>query len=165
VGKKRKRVKKTMPMRVLDGKGTVYEVHQHAHKQYTAEGVAEDLGIPVAQVLKAMIVRCSDRRFVLVIVPGDARLSLKKLGAILDDKNVALASERDVQRVTGFQVGAVSVLGFRRDDVSTYVDQRVLELERVVISSGSPDAGLSLSPDDLLRTLDGATIEDFSEGD
>ena len=33
---KKKRVKKTMPMRVLDGEGIVYEVHQHAHKEYTA---------------------------------------------------------------------------------------------------------------------------------
>jgi Cys-tRNA(Pro)/Cys-tRNA(Cys) deacylase len=163
VGKK-KRVKKTMPMRVLDGEGIVYEVHQHAHKQYTAEGVAEDLGIPVAQVVKAMIVRCSDGRFVLMVVPGDARLSLKKVSAILDDKNVALASERDVQRVTGFQVGAVSVLGFRRDDVSPYVDRRVLESERVVISSGSPEAGLSLSSDDLLQALEGSQVEDLSEG-
>ena len=30
---KKKRVKKTMPMRVLDGKGISYQVHQHAHKQ------------------------------------------------------------------------------------------------------------------------------------
>ncbi len=77
---------------------------------------------------------------------------------------MALASERDVQRVTGFQVGAVSVLGFRRDDVSPYVDRRVLESERVVISSGSPEAGLSLSPDDLLQALEGPQVEDLSEG-
>jgi Cys-tRNA(Pro)/Cys-tRNA(Cys) deacylase len=162
---KKKRVKKTMPMRVLDGKGIAYEVHQHAHKQYTAEGVAEDLGVPVAQVVKAMIIRRSDGRFVLVVVPGDVRLSLKKVSAALDDKDVTLASERDVQRVTGFQVGAVSVLGFRRDDVSTYIDQRVLEPEQVIISAGSPEAGLALSPDRLLQALDGAQVGDFSEGE
>ena len=160
---KKKRVKKTMPMRVLEQKGIPYQVHQHAHKQYTAEGVAEDLGIPVAQVLKAMIVRRSDRQFALVVVPGDRRLSLKKVGVTLNDKGVELASERDVQRVTGFQVGAVSVMGFRRDDVLTYVDQTVLELEQVIISSGRPDAGLALSPDGLMRALEGAEVGDFSE--
>lgn len=160
---KKKRVKKTVPMRVLEQKGIPYQVHQHAHKQYTAEGVAEDLGIPVAQVLKAMIVRRSDRQFALVVVPGDRRLSLKKVGVTLNDKGVELASERDVQRVTGFQVGAVSVMGFRRDDVLTYVDQTVLELEQVIISSGRPDAGLALSPDGLMRALEGAEVGDFSE--
>ncbi len=160
---KKKRVKKTVPMRVLEQKGIPYQVHQHAHKQYTAEGVAEDLGIPVAQVLKAMIVRRSDRQFALVVVPGDRRLSLKKVGVTLNDKGVELASERDVQRVTGFQVGAVSVMGFRRDDVLTYVDQTVLEVEQVIISSGRPDAGLALSPDGLMRALEGAEVGDFSE--
>jgi Cys-tRNA(Pro)/Cys-tRNA(Cys) deacylase len=163
MAKEKKSTKKTMPMRVLEEKGIPYEVHQHAHKQYTAEGVAEDLGIPVAQVVKAMIVQRSDRQFVLVVAPGDRRLSLKKVGAVLNDKNVALASERDVQRVTGYQVGAVSVLGFRRQDVSTYVDRRVLEPEQVVISAGRPDAGLALSPAGLMQALERAELGDFCE--
>ncbi len=152
---------KTMPMRALDRKKVSYEVHEHVHKQYTAEGVAEDLDVPVAQVLKAMIVQ-SGRDFSLIVIPGDRRLSLKKAAKALDD-DVELASERDVERVTGFRVGAVSVLGFRRSDVDTYVDQAVLDLERVIISSGRPDAGLALSSQDLLVALDKAVVGDFSE--
>lgn len=160
---KKKSTKKTMPMRVLEQKGVPYELHLHAHKQYTAEGVAEDLGVPVAQVVKAMIVECSDGQFVLVVVPGGLRLSLKKVGAALNDKSVALASERDVQRVTGYQVGAVSVLGFRRADVRAFVDQHVLEPEQVIISAGRPDAGLALAPDGLMQALEGAELGDFCE--
>jgi len=163
MAKKKKRMAKTMPMRALEQKGIPFEVHQHAHKQVTAEGVAEDLGIPVAQVLKAMIVQRSNRQFVLVVVPGDRRLSLKKVGAALDDKNVQLAAERDVQRVTGYQVGAVSVLGFRRADVAACVDQRVLELEQAIISAGNPDAGLALSPTALMQALEAAELGDFCE--
>jgi Cys-tRNA(Pro)/Cys-tRNA(Cys) deacylase len=163
MARKKKSTRKTMPMRVLEQKGIRYELHQHAHKQYTAEGVAEDLGVPVAQVVKAMIVQRSDRQCVLVVIPGDRRLSLKKVGAVLNDKRVTLASERDVQRVTGYQVGAVSVLGFRRADVPTCVDRRLLELERLIISAGRPDAGLALSPDALMRALEGAQVDDFCE--
>jgi Cys-tRNA(Pro)/Cys-tRNA(Cys) deacylase len=163
MAKKKKRMAKTMPMRALEQKGIPFEVHQHAHKQVTAEGVAEDLGIPVAQVLKAMIVQRSDRQFVLVVVPGDRRLSLKKVGAALDDKNVQLAAERDVQRVTGYQVGAVSVLGFRRTDVPAYVDQHVMDLEQAVISAGAPIAALALAPDALMKALEGAVVGDFCE--
>lgn len=150
-------------MRVLEQKGIPYKLHQHAHKQYTAEGVAEDLGVPAAQVIKAMIIQRSDRQFVLMVTPGDRRLSLKKVGAVLNDKNLTLATERDVQRVTGYQVGAVSVLGFRRTDVPAYVDWRVLEPEQVIISAGRPDAGLALSPDALLQALEGAEMGDFCE--
>jgi Cys-tRNA(Pro) deacylase len=160
---KQKRVPKTMPMRVLEERGVPYELHVHAHNQYTATGVAEDLGIPVAQIVKAMILQRSDGGFVLAAVPGDKRLNLKKIGAALGDKGVRMAAERDVQRVTGYQVGAVSVMGFRRDDIPAYVDEHVLESEQIIISSGRPDAGLALSPEDLLRALPGAQVGDFCD--
>ncbi len=158
---KKKATAKTMPMRILDEKGIPYEPREQAHKQFTAEGVAEDLGVPVAWVVKAMILQRSDRSFALVVIPGDRQLSLKKVGAALGDKNVALAQQRDVERVTGYQVGAVSVLGYRRAEIPSYVDQGVLELERTIISSGRPDMGLELDPQDLLRAL-GAQAGDFA---
>jgi Cys-tRNA(Pro)/Cys-tRNA(Cys) deacylase len=126
--------------------------------------VAEDLDVPVAWVVKAMIVRWDKRDFVLVVIPGDKQLSLKKVAEALGEKDVSLASERDVRRVTGFQVGAVSVTGFRREDIPGYVDQGVLELEKALISSGRPDAGLALQPQDLLRAIDGAQVGDFAVG-
>ena len=161
MAKKKKSTTKTMPMRILEEKGVPYEPRQQARKQFTAEGVAEDLDVPVGWVVKAMIVQRSDRQFVLVVIPGDRQLSLKKVGTTLNDKNMALAGERDVQRITGYQVGAVSVLGFRRDDVPSYLDQRVLELERAIISSGRPNMGLEMDPQDLLRAL-GAEVGDFA---
>jgi Cys-tRNA(Pro)/Cys-tRNA(Cys) deacylase len=147
-------------MRILEEKGIPYEPRQQARRQLTAEGVADDLGVPVAWVVKAMIVQRSDRSFALVVIPGDRQLSLKKVGGVLGDKNVVMAQGRDVQRVTGYQVGAVSVLGFRRDDIPSYLDGAVLVLERAIISSGRPDMGLELDPQDLERAL-GAQVGDF----
>ena len=163
MAKRKKSKAKTIPMRLLEEKGISYEPRQQARKQYTAEGVAEDLGVPVAWVVKAMIVQRSDRQFALVVIPGDRQLSLRKVGATLKDKNLVLARERDVQRVTGYQVGAVSVLGFRRPDVPCYLDQRLLDLEQVIISAGRPDVGLALSPADLVRALEDAQLGDFCQ--
>ena len=158
---KKKATAKTLPMRILEEKGIPYEPRQQARKQLTAEGVAGDLGVPVAWVVKAMILQRSDRSFALVVIPGDRLLSLKKVGGVLGDKNVVMAQGRDVQRVTGYQVGAVSVLGFRRDDIPSYLDGAVLDLERAIISSGRPDMGLELDPQDLERAL-GAQVGDFA---
>lgn len=155
MAKKKKGSATTMPMRALDEKGIAYEPRHQARKQLTAEGVAEDLGVPVAWVVKAMIVQRSDRSFALFVIPGDRQLSLKKASVALGDKNVAMAQARDVQRVTGQQVGAVSVLGYRRDDIPSYLDEGVLALERAIISSGRPDMGLEMDPQDLPRALDG----------
>jgi Cys-tRNA(Pro)/Cys-tRNA(Cys) deacylase len=153
---------KTIVMRALEAKGIPYEYHKHARKQYTAEGVAEDLNVPLSWVVKAMIVERSNGEFAVVAVSGDKQLSLKKLAEALGDKEVTMASERDVQRVTGFQVGAVSVVGFRRKDIAGYVDWSVLELEQAIISSGRPNAGLALAPQDLVRAIEDAQVGDFA---
>jgi len=42
------------------------------------------------------------------------------------------------------------------------VDQGVLALEQAFISSGRPDAGLSVAPQDLLRAIEDAQVGDFA---
>lgn len=57
---------KTIVMRALEAKGVPYTYHKHARKQHTAAGVADDLDIPVAWAVKAMIVQRSKRDFALL---------------------------------------------------------------------------------------------------
>ena len=73
---KEKGIAKTMPVRVLAERGIPCHAHQQSHKQVTSAGVAEDLGVPVAQVVRAMIVQRSIRfpgygEFVVAVIPGD----------------------------------------------------------------------------------------------
>ncbi|MBC7241967.1 MAG: YbaK/EbsC family protein [Anaerolineae bacterium] len=161
---KEKGISKTPPMRALEAAGVPYQVHIHARKQYTAEGVAEDLKVPLAWVVKAMIVQRSDGRFALFVVPGDKRLSMKKAAAALNDKGASLAPEREVLRATGYQVGSVSVTGFRRDDIPGFIDQSVMAAERIIISAGRPDAGIEMSPADLPKIIPNAQLGDYCEG-
>jgi len=154
---------RTLPMELLEQRGIPYMVHQHGEDQYTAEGVAQDLDVPVAQVVKAMLVRCDGSWYVLVVVPGDKRLSLEKVRTTVGATKVNLASKQEVERITGYTVGAVSVVGLRQGGVLTFVDERVLDLEQVIISSGRPDAGLALSPEGLIAALDGGQVGNFSE--
>jgi Cys-tRNA(Pro)/Cys-tRNA(Cys) deacylase len=159
----KKAVSKTMPMRVLEEKNIPYTLCQQAHKQFTAEGVAGDLGVPVAQVVKAMLLQLSgDSGYVLAVVPGDRRLSLKKTGQALGDKHIQLASQKDVERITGFTVGAVSVLGLRRQNIPCLVDEHIVTLDQVLISSGRPDMGLCLKPGDMILAAVGK-LGDFCE--
>lgn len=161
---KEKGISKTAPMRALDTAGVPYQIHLHAKNQYTAEGVAQDLGVPLAWVVKAMIVQRSDGKFALFVVPGDKRLSMKKVALALNDKGVSLAPEREVLRATGYQVGSVSVAGFRRDDIPGFIDQNVMKAERIIISAGRPDAGIEMSPADLPQIILNAQIGDYTEG-
>jgi prolyl-tRNA editing enzyme YbaK/EbsC (Cys-tRNA(Pro) deacylase) len=100
--------------------------------------------------------------FAVVVIPGDRRLSLKKAGALPGDKGLRLTSERDVVRVTGYQVGSVSVPGFRRDDLSGHVDRQAPDLPQVIIRAGRPDVGLALSPDGMVNAM-GAQVGNLRE--
>jgi Cys-tRNA(Pro) deacylase len=163
-------LKKTQPIRALESKKIAFEPLVQSRKEYSAEGVAADLGVEVAQVLKAMLVRFSDPErprpggsFALFVTPGDRRLSLKKAGEALNDKNTELASERDVEWITGFQVGAVSVLGLRRENVPCYIDQHVLELNAVIISAGRPDLGIRMGSSALLEAIESPQVGYYCE--
>jgi len=89
----------------------------------------------------------------VMVVPGDRKLSLNKVAAVLGAKGVRLAAECDVIRVTGYQIGSVSVAGFRRADIAGYVDRRVLDLPQAIISAGRPDAGLALAPAGMVAAM------------
>ncbi len=157
-------ISKTAPMRVLEQRNIPYTARLQAHGALTAEGVAQELGLPVAQVIKAMIIKDSSNTYHLFVIPGDQQLSLKKVGRLLNDKKVELASAVDVERITGFRVGAVSVLGFRRQGIPVFFDTRVFNIKEVLISGGRPDLGLMLSTADLARALESFRLEDICQG-
>lgn len=153
---------RTHAIRALDELGIPYQVIEQGHKARNVEEAAEERGVPVRQVVKALLVLGSDRRHVLALVRGDQRLSLKKLARILGVKCLEMAPEKDVPRITGYQIGAVAPLGLRRADVPIYLDRHVLREPRVSISAGRHDTGLELDSSDLVRAVNGH-VADITE--
>jgi prolyl-tRNA editing enzyme YbaK/EbsC (Cys-tRNA(Pro) deacylase) len=82
----------------------------------------------------------------------------------LNDKKVELAPHSDVERITGFRVGAVSVLGFRRQGVPVYLDTRIFAMDKVLISGGRPGLGLMVVTADLAKAFKSARREDVCQG-
>ena len=150
---------KTPAMRALEKLGISYEVKEHSKRAFTATQAAEERGVRLEQIVKAMLVECSGGGHVMALLPGHKELSLKKLARFLGEKNVKLAAPEQVTKVTGYHVGAVSPLGLRTD-LPTYMDRRVLKEELVDISSGRHDAGLELRSEHLLLAT-GAQLGDF----
>ena len=153
---------RTHAIRALDEMGIPYRVVEQEHKARSVEEAAEERGVPEQQVVKTLLALGSDRRHVVALVRGDQRLSLKKLARLVGVKSLEMAPEKDVPRITGYQIGAVAPVGQRRSDLPVYVDQHILEQPRVSISAGRHDAGLELASDDLVRAVDGR-VADITE--
>lgn len=98
---------KTNPMRILDSAGIDYDVKIHSKPVYTAVDASKERGVRLEQVVKTMLVERQSGQVVMVLVPGDRRLSLKRLAQVLGGENVALLSARRVKTVAGYEVGSV----------------------------------------------------------
>jgi Cys-tRNA(Pro) deacylase len=153
---------RTHAVRALDQQGIPYQLTVQAHRAKNVEQAAHERGLPMSQVVKTLLVQRPDRQHVIALVRGDQRLSLKKLARIVGVKTLEMAPHADVQRITGYQIGAVAPIGLRRSDVPLYVDQNILDEPIVSISAGRHDAGILLDTENLLRATSGQ-VEDITE--
>ena len=74
----------------------------------------------------------------------------KKLAKIFGCKKVQIAPKEEVEKATGYKIGAIAPIGFKRE-MKIYMDKDVLKEEIVDISSGRPDAGIELKSEDLVK--------------
>lgn len=153
---------RTHAIRALDELGVPYRVLRQAHRARNVEEAAAERGVSVRQVVKTLLVSRPDKGYVVALVRGDQRLSLKKLARLVEVKSLEMAPQADVPRITGYQVGAVAPLGLRRDNLPLYLDHHILEESRVSISAGRHDTGLELATEDLVRAARGQ-VADITE--
>ena len=156
---------KTNAARILDGLGIHYELREYTvdPDDLSAPSVAAKIGMPVGQVFKTLLTLSSPpvtvsgpREYVFAVIPGDAELDFKKLAHAAGVRSTELAPLKDVQPLTGYVRGGVTLLGAKKS-YPAFVDE-LLELYDVVsVSAGQRGTQLVLSPADYLRAT-GATI-------
>jgi len=134
----------------LESTGIEYKIKRHFRDVYTCEDAARERGVKIEQIVKTMIVKKPDGELIAVLIPGNKRLNTKKLAKILGCKKVQIAPKEEVEKATGYKIGAITPIGFKRE-MKIYMDKDVLKEEIVDISSGKPDAGIELKSGDLVK--------------
>ena len=124
-------------MRLLEANSVPYEVHSYDKTIRDAALVAEAVGFSADEVFKTLVAEApSARKPILVMLPSNMQLNLKRLAKALGEKKVALAAHADAERLTGLQVGGISALALMHKSWDVYLDRRAEALERIVISAG-----------------------------
>ena len=141
---------KTLVMRHLESAGIEYKIKRHSRDVYTCEDAAKKRGVKIEQIVKTMIVKKPDGELIVILIPGNKRLNTKKLAKILGCKKVQIAPKEEVEKATGYKIGAIAPIGVKRE-MKIYMDKDVLKEEIVDISSGRPDAGIELKSEDLAK--------------
>ena len=155
---------KTNAVRLLDKLGIAYELRDYEvdPEDLAAESVAAKIGMPAEQVFKTLLARGDRSGPCFAVIPGNGEVNLKALAALSGDRKIELASLKEVQPLTGYVRGGVTVLGAKKV-FPVYADETILMWETISISAGVRGTQIILKPDDYIRATK-ATIGDIARG-
>jgi Ala-tRNA(Pro) deacylase len=137
----------------LDASGTHYRLIEHVPEGRT-EVVSALRGHPLASAAKCLIllVKIGKRqtRYVLAVVPGDARLDLAAVKALLGASYVAFADTGKAEQLAGSVTG--TVLPFSYDErLELIADPALLDHGELYFNAGRLDRSIALASEDYLR--------------
>jgi len=156
---------KTNAARFLDSLGIAYDLLEYEvdPNDLSAITVARKIGMPAEQVFKTLLTTGapSDRSSSLgwstdgrganffAVIPGDAELDFKKLARAAGLRKAEMVSLKDVEPLTGYIRGGVTIFGARKS-FPVFVDETAILFDKISISAGTRGTQLILTPGNYL---------------
>lgn len=153
---------KTNAARTLDRLGVQYELREYEvdPEHLEAESVAAKVGLPPEQVFKTLVVRGDRNGVCFAVIPANTELNLKGLASASGDRKIEMVPLKEVQPLTGYIRGGVTVLGAKKA-YPVYADETIQLWEMISVSAGVRGTQVILKPDDYLRATE-ATMADIA---
>ena len=150
--------KKTNAARKLDEVKRDCKVREDAvdEEHLDALHVAQEVGMPAAQVFKTLCVRGDKNGVMFAVIPGDAELDLKALAKVSGNKRAELVALKEVLPLTGYIRGGCSPLGAKKN-YPVYMDVTSNNWPEIAISAGQRGMQIVAAPADLQRATN-ATV-------
>jgi Cys-tRNA(Pro)/Cys-tRNA(Cys) deacylase len=147
---------KTNAVRILDRLGIAYELREYEvdPDDLSAATVAAKIAFPIEQVWKTLVARGDRGGVVFAVLPGNFELDLKALARATGDRKVDTVPLKEVQPLTGYIRGGVTVLGAKKA-YPVFVDETVQLFDRISVSAGVRGTQILLAPADYLRATSG----------
>ncbi|MBB5056144.1 Cys-tRNA(Pro)/Cys-tRNA(Cys) deacylase [Granulicella aggregans] len=157
------KIAKTNAARLLDGLKISYELRPYEvdPDDLTAISVAKKIGMPAEQVFKTLLTHTNANEHVFAVIPGDAELDLKKLAHAAGAKKADLASLKEVEPLTGYIRGGVTVMAAKKP-FPAFADETIELFDVISVSAGQRGLQLVLSPADYLRASE-STLADLTK--
>jgi Cys-tRNA(Pro)/Cys-tRNA(Cys) deacylase len=154
---------KTNAARLLDSLGITYELRAYEvdPEDLTAISVARKIGMPAEQVFKTLLSHTNAGEHLFAVIPGDTELDLKKLAHAAGAKKAELTSLKDVEPLTSYIRGGVTVMGAKKS-FPAFVDETIELFDVISVSAGLRGLQLILTPADYLRASN-ATLADLTK--
>ena len=103
----------------------------------------------------------TDNTFILCLIAGDKKASLKKIKKSLNVKDASMASAQEVKDITGFTIGGVSPIGLL-NNLNIYIDKSLERFETLYAAAGHPNCVFQINYSNLQKITQGL-IKEISE--
>ena len=150
--------KKTNAARKLDELKIEYKLVEYPvdEEHLDAIHVAQEVGMPPAQVFKTLCVRGDKNGVMFAVIPGDGELDLKALAKVSGNKRAELVALKEVLPLTGYIRGGCSPLGAKKN-YPVYMDASSNNWPEIAISAGQRGMQIVAAPADLQKATN-ATV-------
>ena len=127
----------------------------------SAEEAAERQGVPLAALLRTIVVRRGDDDYLFVLVPAGRRFDWPKLPAHLGVTRLSLPDADEARDVTGYVRYTITPIGSTRA-WPVLADASITDQPVVTVGGGAHGVNLHLAPADLVAAL-GAEVVDITQ--
>jgi len=154
---------KTNAARILESLAIPYTLQEYEvdPDDLSAIAVARKIGLPVEQVFKTLLTTTGPDQYAFAVIPGDAELDFKKLARAAGARKAEMVSLKDVQPLTGYIRGGVTVFGAKKD-FPVFADETIELFDFISVSAGQRGIQILLAPQDYLRVAK-ATVADLTK--
>jgi Cys-tRNA(Pro)/Cys-tRNA(Cys) deacylase len=143
---------KTNGARILESLQIAFELREYEvdPEDLSAVTVARKIGMPAEQVFKTLLTTDGHGMYAFAVIPGHAELDFKKLARAAGWRKAEMCSLKDVQPLTGYIRGGVTIFGAKKA-YTVFVDETAILFDRISVSAGTRGTQLIVAPDDYLR--------------
>lgn len=146
---------KTNAARLLETAGIEFELipYKFSEDDLTAGHVAAELGEPIDQVFKTLVLRGDRNGCFVCVIPGDFEVDLKVAAKISGNKSCEMLHLKELLPTTGYIRGGCSPIGMKKK-FPTFIHESALLYDFIYISAGVRGLQLKLDPNDLIKFVE-----------
>ena len=148
------RIQKTNAARLLEAAGIPFRLipYRVDESNLAADHVAAELGEPIEQVFKTLVLRGDRNGLFVCVMPGDMEVDLKVAAKISGNKSCAMLHMKELLPETGYIRGGCSPIGMKKP-LPTYIYESAFLYDYIYVSAGIRGLQIQISPEDLRRFI------------
>lgn len=155
---KKEHVSETPATQWLRRHGIVFSEHPYDYEEHGGTEVSSRaLGVNEHHVVKTLIMQDEAAKPLVVLMHGDRKVSTKNLARQIACKSIEPCKPEVANRHSGYLIGGTSPFGTRKA-MPVYVEQSILDLDRIYINGGRRGYLVSIAPVALTQSLSATPV-------